>query len=153
MSKITGFGFTLLFVSLSFMLFQFIVRKENNFDVLVGAGLLVLFYSAPYILLGGIVTYFLDKVISKEKQFIGYLITGGFISLLISILFNAYNQTETLVFVLFTTIVGAIIFYYGSGSNHHAMFFLVGFGIPIVLWFSYYLYRIILCNIAMEWRR
>lgn len=133
MKKVAGFSVTLLFTMFSFMVFQFFVRSETKFDVLIGGGLFFIFYSTPFILMGIIITYALDKIVPPKYLILSYALAGLLISQVISILFNVYNNMEAFFFILCTTTVGTFVFYVSSKGTNKVFNVFLGFGIPIIL--------------------
>lgn len=130
--KLAGFSLSLLSTVVCFILFQLIIRGEKDTQMLFGGGFFIVFYASPFILVGAISSYVIDKYIKRFKM-LWYIFLGWVISLIVILLFGLYKHLDAAIFVFLTCIIGAVIFLWGSSIKGKLINYGVGLGIPILL--------------------
>ncbi|CAM3994114.1 hypothetical protein L1N85_04515 [Paenibacillus alkaliterrae] len=139
LNKLVGFSLTLLSTVGCFVLFKLLIHGETDIQLLLTGIFFIILYASPFILFGGVASFAIDKIHLKTSNILLYVLLGLLISLIVIGIFNL-TSLDILIFIIFTCVVGALVFQLSGAIKNSIMKYIIGVGIPILILIFMYLF-------------
>ncbi len=130
LKKWVGCNLALLVTVLCFILFKLLVHHEYHGQILAGGVFFVIVYSVPFIILGGLTSFILEKSRLNVSRDVFYFFVGVILAGIVIWTFR-FTTIDIVLFIVITCIVGSFAFRCSYWIQNNIINYCIGLAVPI----------------------